>query len=295
MSYWWLVLLLAFSPLEGLQRIALRNQYARQAEAAFQRKNYLQAAALYEKVAKAEGDAPLLPVRLNLAHSYFQLHNFSKASPLYRALLKSASDPGLKSMVANQLAVIEAEEGNYTKALAFSKQALIADELNQEARFNYELLQKYLLLHPEKGEQLPPPRNQNGKGRQSGSPSTGTSQGQTQAGGSGQEPAGGKTASANNGQTGQDQQRAQGDSPGTQRGQTQNQGNGAGAGGSGGNRPGGQNDALLQTRYERLQKINLSPEKARQLLDAMRQEETQYLQQLPRRRAPKKDDGSPDW
>ncbi|MGV3540204.1 MAG: hypothetical protein ACO1OQ_10360, partial [Rufibacter sp.] len=109
MRYWWLVFLLSFSPLDGLQRIAVRNQHALQAEEAYKKGQFQVAAALYEKVRAAEDGTPPTSVLLNLAHAYFRLHAYSQASPLYRALLKLSLNSETKSLVANQLSIIEAE------------------------------------------------------------------------------------------------------------------------------------------------------------------------------------------
>lgn len=302
MRHWWLALLLAFSPFDGFQRIAHRNQNAQEANAAFQRQDYQLAAVLFERVRQAEGESTPPSVQVNLAHSYFHLRDFSRASPLYRALLRSP-DPSMLSMVATQLSVIEAEEGNFTKALSYSKQAMIADETNQAARYNYELLQKYLLLHPEKRQSPPPPQRQNlqkGQGGSSPQPNpAGSSSAQRQTPGSAdnqqQSPNNGTTEQPGNG--GKEQEQPVGTSPGQTRGQ-QLDGAGQGNGTPGNQRsrePGQVNDAYLQTRFERLKKLQLSPEKARQLLDAMKQEETQYLQQVPRKKAKTTNDGKPDW
>ncbi|WP_162549751.1 hypothetical protein [Hymenobacter nivis] len=55
-------------------------------------------------------------------------------------------------------------------------------------------------------------------------------------------------------------------------------------------------DAQLQTQRERLQAMDLSPAQAQQLLDALKAQEQQYLQQVPRRRtgAPARR-GQPTW
>ncbi|MDX5437628.1 MAG: aerotolerance protein, partial [Pontibacter sp.] len=50
-----------------------------------------------------------------------------------------------------------------------------------------------------------------------------------------------------------------------------------------------------QTRRARLRQANMSPEKAKLLLDAMRNAELQYIQQLPKRATRKADPGKPDW
>ena len=54
-------------------------------------------------------------------------------------------------------------------------------------------------------------------------------------------------------------------------------------------------DLQLQTQRERLQAMNLSPAQARQLLETLRAQEQQYLQQLTRPAAQKPDPSKPTW
>ncbi len=291
MRFWWLVLLFSFSPWDSLQRIALRNQYARQAQEAYAQKNYLEAAVLYEKVREQDQGSPAPTIQLNLAHSYFHLQDYSRASPLYRALLKRAIDKAMVSGVATQLAVIEAAEGNYKKALALSKQALTADEENQAARYNYELIQKFILLHPEKLNSPPPPRQANQ------GPGASSKNGPGQADGKPSQSSGRPSRNAPGASETQEQRQAQGQNPGNQPSPSAagNQKNPDDTQGKAGDQAGSEEDKLLQTRFERLKKMQLTPGKARQLLDAMRQEEAQYLQHKPRRKNKKQDDRKPDW
>ncbi|WP_210489219.1 tetratricopeptide repeat protein [Rufibacter aurantiacus] len=302
MNYWWFIVLLVSLPFDGFQRIAQRNQFSQQAEAAYKKKEYQQAAALYEKVREAEDGKSPATVTLNLAHSYFHLREYTQASPLYRSLLKT-QDKDLLSTVATQLAVIEAEEGNYTKAIDFCKQALKARETNATARYNFELLQKYLLLHPEKRQGPKPPQkrtDQNGPGgsRQpnANGSSTAGAPNSDQSTGAGNTANGGPST-PQNGQGNDSRQENFGRSEGLNKGYS-NEGrpDSNATGGSGkSSQAAREEDALLQTRFERLKKLQLSPEKARQLLDAMRQEEAQYLQQLPRRTTKPADKNTPDW
>lgn len=46
---------------------------------------------------------------------------------------------------------------------------------------------------------------------------------------------------------------------------------------------------------QRLEEMEISPEKARMILEAMKSKEVQYLQQKKRKAARKTDDGKPDW
>ncbi|TPG65794.1 hypothetical protein [Hymenobacter nivis] len=78
-----------------------------------------------------------------------------------------------------------------------------------------------------------------------------------------------------------------GGQPGTARGFDESAG-GAGTGGrsrGAGAEAARATDAQIQTQRERLQAMDLSPAQAQQLLDALKAQEQQYLQQVPRRRA----------
>lgn len=54
-------------------------------------------------------------------------------------------------------------------------------------------------------------------------------------------------------------------------------------------------DQQLQTQRERLRQLNLTPAQARQLLEALRAQEQQYLQQHPRPAGPRPRPGEPTW
>jgi hypothetical protein len=90
---------------------------------------------------------------------------------------------------------------------------------------------------------------------------------------------------------------ATGDTPGSQKGLDRNAA-GTSAGGRS-NRPGTDAatpaDVQLQTQRERLQAMNLSPAQARQLLETLRAQEQQYLQQITRPAPLKPDPSKPTW
>ena len=69
----------------------------------------------------------------------------------------------------------------------------------------------------------------------------------------------------------------------------------SGQSGKGGAELVSEKDRQAQTMHERLNNMNLSPEKARMLLEALRQAEVQYLQQLPRPSSKPADKSKPDW
>ncbi len=51
----------------------------------------------------------------------------------------------------------------------------------------------------------------------------------------------------------------------------------------------------IQPVYYKLAEMNISPEKAEMILEAMRNGEIQYIQQQKRKAIEKKDKGKPEW
>lgn len=54
-------------------------------------------------------------------------------------------------------------------------------------------------------------------------------------------------------------------------------------------------DPGMEETEKRLQEMNISPEKARMILEAMRSNEVQYLQQKKRKQSKRSNSGKPDW
>ncbi|MFD2717339.1 tetratricopeptide repeat protein [Hymenobacter monticola] len=90
-----------------------------------------------------------------------------------------------------------------------------------------------------------------------------------------------------------------GEEPGQQRGLDRSAGASSPTANGRSNHPGTEAatpaDVQLQTQRERLQAMNLSPAQARQLLETLRAQEQQYLQQLARPPAQKPNPNKPTW
>ncbi|WP_242920289.1 tetratricopeptide repeat protein [Pontibacter liquoris] len=308
----------------GLRTIARINTYAQEAAQAYRQQDYTRAIAAYEYLLN-DLDVQDDQLRLNLAHAYYQAGAPEKAQESYRLLAEHPSSH-LRAIAHLQLGNIAAGRHKYKQALARYRQALIADPDNEKARYDYELLKKYLALHPEKAtedepQKLPPPSGQGSDSLQTPPPAqenqepqpgskpddagtdekemdtpqpsgTPTEQ-QQQGGGKGNQlESNSSQASGNNG----DQEEASGTEPGDTKGQTMENAtlpNQQGLGGGSENIT--DQDQRAQTQRRRLQQVNMSPEKARLLLDAMRNAELQYIQQLPKKSDKKPDRSKPDW
>ncbi|WP_194774552.1 tetratricopeptide repeat protein [Pararhodonellum marinum] len=91
-------------------------------------------------------------VNYNLALSYHYNGQQEEASKQYTSLVASAN-PVIPSFASNQLGTIQGYGNKYKEALASFKQALIKNPNNEEARYNYELLARWLEENPDQKEE----------------------------------------------------------------------------------------------------------------------------------------------
>ena len=298
----------------GLRTISQVNEYAGKAALAYKQQQYQEAIVSYEYLLN-DLEVNDDQIRLNLAHAYYKAERLKEAQQQYR-LLAEGKATYTRSVVYLQLGNIATKQRKYKQALALYKQALIAAPGNEAARYNFELLKKYLDLHPEKAEQpqeqmpepeqtdndstaLPPPAQEEPQPKQkpdaNGEQEKETEQPQPDA--DGQQGNGGSSVNPNE-QPPQQQEREQasGNNPGDVEGinrdsqfdpkQQERSSSGETI---------TEADLRAQTQRARLQKANISPERAKLLLDAMRNAEMQYIQQLPKKATRQPDKSKPDW
>lgn len=82
-------------------------------------------------------------VRANLASAYFQANDTTHAQSTYQQLSQSANKK-IKSVANQQLGVMANNQEKLEEALEYFKQALKAAPENEEARYNYEVVKKKL-------------------------------------------------------------------------------------------------------------------------------------------------------
>ncbi|AQG82305.1 hypothetical protein AWR27_04245 [Spirosoma montaniterrae] len=126
------------SELPVLSRISQNNQARIDAEKAYKSKAYQDALRLYAHLSRTT--TTIDPgVRLNLGHTYFQLHQYHKAKPQYQTLLQS-EQPDLRAVAATQLGIIACIERDTAQALVLFRRALLENTENEPARYNFELV-----------------------------------------------------------------------------------------------------------------------------------------------------------
>lgn len=121
-------------------KIAHTNRLKNEADVAFHRKAYQEAANIYDSLLTHFG-LKEEKLRLNYAHALFKKGDRKKAFTEYEKLTGS-EDIKVASNAFQQLGLIMVLRGKNEKALGYFKEALKTDPLNEQARFNYELLKK---------------------------------------------------------------------------------------------------------------------------------------------------------
>jgi tetratricopeptide (TPR) repeat protein len=218
-------------------------------------------------------------VLLNLASAYYLSKDTANAQLNYQAVADSEKN-AVRSKAWQQLGVMADRQGKLEEALDHFKQAIKADPTNDDARYNYELLKKKL---DEKKKKEQEQQNKDQKKDQK------KDQNKDQ-----QKKDQEKKDQQNKDQKDQqkkDQQKKddkskeeKGKQKSEQEQQQQNDKENK-----------DKKDDLKNMNVEKLKEIGLNPEAAERVLDAMKNQEKQYLQQNKRKATKPKDRGKPDW
>ena len=276
-----LVFFLVLTPLSELNKIAKINAHKKEAKEAYLAEDFEKAAFHYrflvDSLGVSEGE-----VLLNLANSLYKIQDTTSAKNIYHEILSNNSSREIKSIVYQQLGAIDFNLKKYGEALNYYKNALKQNPENGDVRYNYELLKK-LLEEQEKTnpEQQQDQQNQENKDEQSQDQQNKDQQNQEQQNKENQEQQENQQQQEEQ-QEGEEQQQDEGEK------QEQEE-----------SEEGEENDENPEdkqpTTAEKLEEMNISEEKARMILEAMKNKEIQYIQQNKRKAKKPKKSGKPDW
>lgn len=211
-------------------------------------------------------------VTLNLAHAYFEQQDTSSiasAMTYYSEAVNSENDR-VRSVANLQVGILKAKRASsqkiqpkekkkiYEDALDNFRESLRADQFNEEARFDYELLKRLLEIEMQKQEQQQKEEKQDQQDQQEEQNQDEQSQDS-------------QNQDSQDGQENKDQDQSKDEQDAQKQKQQQ------------------------QTAADKLKDMNLSEESAEKILDAMRQNEAQYLQQQQRKGKKPRKTGKPDW
>ncbi len=258
-------------------RIATVNQYKKEGENAYRASDYPGAIKAFKLLVDSLG-VDDESVTLNLANAYFETSDTTNAAYYYSRLAESPMTE-IKSSALNQLGIIDQQKNNLEGALANFKSALKADATNENARYNYELVKKLLEQQQEQEQQQDQNQNQDQENKDQQQ----KDQEQQQ-----------KEQEQQKEQQQQDQEKQEQEKQQNQDSEKKEEGN-----------PEQEQETKEEgeemdqqppkSRQEKLEELNLTEEKARMILEAMKNNEMQYLQQMQRKPTKKQDSDKPDW
>ncbi len=269
------VLVLSPDPIE-INRI---NKTKRAAETAYNSGNYELAASKYKMLADSMHIAED-EVYLNMAHSYYHLNDSANATNAYQQLT-SSSDKEIRSIAYQQLGVMAKNYRQLNEAESMLKSALRANPANSEARYNYEIVKKLLEKQNEQNQQNQDNQNQDQQDQNEEQQDQQDQQKQNQD----QQD----QESEQDSQEQEQQEQEQNDQEGKEGEQEQQQ-----------QQEGEEQNSEEQENQqpgtkEKLEEMNISEEKARMILEAMKNNEFQYIQQRKRKPTKQQDPNRPDW
>lgn len=275
MKFIFLLLFVALLPID-IDKIGKINALKSEAKKAFQEGNYTKAIENYRllidsmKVDEEE-------VRLNLANAYFHASDTANAYSAYRPLAQSKNKK-FQSQANQQMGVLANRQGNLEEALTHFKQALKNDPTNEDARYNYEMVKKKLAEQQKQEQQQD--QNQDQKDQEKQDQEKKDEQKQDQKDQQSKEQQDQQKKDQEQKQN-EDQKKDQQEKKDQQQEEKEDQQN--------------KEDEIPPSLSDKLKEMQISEEKARMILEAMKNQEIQYLQQNKRKATKPKDKGKPDW
>ncbi len=264
-----LFIILSF-PAEDVNKIAYINRLKKEAEQAYVNNNYPQAIEKYSILVDSLGlkDEKIL---LNLSNAYYHLRDTSNAGYLYTQLTE-AENREIQSRAYQQLGVMANDMKKHEESLRFFKNALKADPGNEDARYNYELLKKLLQEQQENQQQQ---QNQEQQQQDQQQQEQQQDQGQQDQEQQGQEQ---QDEEEQEGQ-GQEQEQAEQQQEQQEQQEQENE----------------EEEQEGQPQPRNMEDMKISEEMAEKILEAMRNNEIQYLQQMKKKAQKPPDNSKPDW
>jgi len=266
--------------------IARNNRIKKKASTAFQNGQYDVAAQNYALLYDSLGvDDPA--IGLNLAHSYYAMQDTANAKLAYQNVAAS-DDKKLKSIAYQQLGVMSKKPKSLQESLQYLKAALKADPMNEGARYDYEVVKKMIEEQKKqdqnKDDQNKDDKNKEDQNKDQDQKNKDKQDQQNQDQNKDQQ----KEDEQSKDQEQQNQDEQKQDKEGEEKKDQQKEGE------EEQNEDEQEQQANPDTK-QKLEEMNISEEKAKMILEAMRNNEIQYIQQQKRKASKPQDSGKPDW
>ena len=284
------VILLLLIGINDPNNIALINAYKADAEQSFLAKDFSQAISQYKFLMDSlnvNEDA----IHLNLGHAYHQMGDTAQARTAYnQATLSSNAD--LKSIAYQQLGVISKSNKNLKESLAYLKASIKANPANSDSKYDFELVKKLMQENQDQEDKEDQQDKENQEDKEDKEDQ------QDKENQEDKEDQENKDQNQESDSENEEEKEQEGDE---QEGdeQEQDQKNDS-------SEEENQDESLSEdiadekaegdkSTQEKLAEMNISPEKAQMILEAMQNGEIQYIQQQKRKSTEKQDKGKPDW
>ncbi len=293
MKYILIIVILALIP-GDIDKIAKVNKLKQEAKEAYLNGDYETALSKYQYLTDSLGVKDD-NISLNLANAYYNTKDTAQAINGYSSLLNSSSKL-IRSTANQQLGVISTRNKKFKEALDHFKEALRADPANEDARYNYEMMKK-ILEEQEQQQQQQNQQNQDQQDQKDQQQDQDQQQQQNQEGqdqdeqnqqqDEQQQEQEGESEQEQEQQEGKEQEQEQ--QEGEQKEQEQQE-----------QQEGEESDEKKQEEQansisEKLEEMKISEEKAKMILEALKNKEIQYYQQTKKKPTKRKDPNKPDW
>lgn len=276
-------LLIALSSLVWVDPATVKkiNDAKAAAEEAFKQGNYTAAIKHYQYLVDSLGVRED-EVILNLANASYLAKDTASAFNHYHSVSESPKTD-IRSKAYQQLGIMANQQGRAEEALNFFKQAIKTEPSNDDARYNYEMLKKKL---EEKKKQQEEQQQQN-KDDKKQDPQNQDQQKEQQEKNQ-QDQKEKDEQSKDQQQKDQEQQekeqKEQEEKEKQEQEEQQEQ-----------EKKEAEREEMPNLDREKLEQMKISEEKARMILEAMKNQEKQYLQQQKRKPTQSRDRNKPDW
>lgn len=288
-------ILLIMSPFTDLDKIARINKAKKEAKEAYLANDFQLAHDKYKFLVDSLGVIEE-EVLLDFAHTLYNLNDTTNAVNNYQELSESTNKK-ISSVAEQQLGQVMFDKKQYEPALEHYKNALRRDPTNQDARYNYELLKKLIQKQEEekkdqqnqdqdnkdKQDQDKEKKDQEQKDEQN------KDQEQKDQEKKDQEE---QEQENKDEQEKKDQEKQEGEKDEDQEKKEEQKDKEEQEGEKSEEK---EKEQPKPTPSDKLKEMNISEEKAKMILEAMKNNEIQYIQQNRRKATKKKDSDKPDW
>lgn len=280
-----LAFLVAALVLTDIERIALINSLKSDAKKAYQAGDYKTAAKKYQYLVdslQVHEDE----VVMNLANAFFHQNDSASATGRYKSIVQSPSSK-MRSLANLQLGVLSNRIGKYEEALDYFKQSLRADPTNDEARYNYEMVKKKLEEQKKQEEQNKDQKKDDKEKKDDQNKDSKDKENKDQKQDQEKKDQDKKDQEKKDQQDQEkkekeEQEKKDKEKSDQQKEQEQNEEN-------------KEKKDIPPSVSDKLKEMEMSEEKAKMILEAMKNQEIQYLQQNKRKATKPKDKTKPDW